>query len=37
MLISSKFEILNEWVNGSFFYAAVNKLKNAGFVYIFYF
>ena len=30
-------EILYKWLNGSFFYASVNKLKNGYFVYIFYF
>ena len=37
MLIFSKFEVLYKWLNESFFYATVNKLKNGGFVYIFYF
>ena len=37
MFISSKFEILYEWVNGSFLYAAANKLKNDSVVYILYF
>ena len=37
MIISSKFEILNEWVDERFFYAAVSKLKNGDSVYIFRF
>ena len=37
MLISSKFEVLYKCLNGSFFYATVNKLKNGSFVYIIYF